>query len=149
MFNSKRFVGVLNLLNKKQIAKQQSWYIATEYNYSNGYFDNPQNFYRFNFFTKYKGKITKNSFLSLSASTLQSKWNASGQIPERAVDEGLIGFYGAIDPTEGGFTTRTNFNSQLLTTLQDGSFLKINSTIQTMLLIYTQTLLFSKRPCKW
>ena len=124
MFNSKRIVGIFNLLNQKQIAKQQSWYVASEYNYSDGYFDNPQNFYRFNFFTKYKGRVSKNSYLQLSASTLQSKWNASGQIPERAVDEGLISFYGAIDPTEGGFTSRSNFNSQLVTTLKDGGLLK-------------------------
>jgi len=62
MFNSARLVGVFNLLNDKQKAKQQSWYVASEYNYSDGYFDNPQHFNRFNFFTKYHGKITNNSF---------------------------------------------------------------------------------------
>ena len=124
MFNSKRFVGIINLLSNKQKSKQQSWYVASEYNYSDGYFDNPQNFYRFNFFTKYKGRISKNSYLQLTASTLQSKWKASGQIPERAVDAGLIGFYGAIDPTEGGFTSRSNLNSQLITTMKDGGLLK-------------------------
>lgn len=124
MFNTKRIVGIFNLLSDKQIAKQQSWYVASEYNYSDGYFDNPQNFNRFNFFTKYKGKISENSFLELSASTLESKWNASGQIPDRAVDSGLIGFYGAIDPSEGGVTSRSNFNSQLLTTLRNGDLFK-------------------------
>jgi len=124
MFNSARVVGVFNLLNEKQKAKQQSWYMATEYNYSDGYFDNPQHFNRFNFFTKYHGKVSKTSFLQLSASTLQSKWNASGQIPERAVEQGLIGFYGALDPTEGGVTSRSNFNAQLLTTLKNHDFIK-------------------------
>ena len=124
MFNSGRIVGVINLLNDKQKAKQQSWYLATEYNYSDGYFDNPQHFNRFNFFTKYHGKVSENSFLQLSASTLYSKWNASGQIPNRAVDQGLIGFYGALDPTEGGVTSRSNFNAQLLTTLKNHDFIK-------------------------
>lgn len=124
MFNSKRFVGVFNLLNEKKKAKQQSWYVASEYNYSDGFFDNPQHFYRFNFFSKYKGRVSNSSYLQLSVSTLQSKWNASGQIPDRAVDEGLISFYGAIDPTEGGFTSRSNVNSQLFTTLKEGSLLK-------------------------
>ena len=124
MFNSARVVGVFNLLNEKQIAKQQSWYVASEYNYSDGYFDNPQHFNRLNFFTKYHGKIAKNSFLQVSGSTLYSKWNASGQIPDRAVQQGLIGFYGALDPTEGGVTARSNFNAQLLTTLENHDFIK-------------------------
>ena len=124
MFNSARIVGVLNLLNEGQKAKQQLWYIATEYNYSDGYFDNPQHFNRFNFFTKYNGKISEHSFLQLSASTLQSKWNASGQIPDRAVAQGIIGFYGALDPTEGGVTSRTNLNAQVVTTLKNGDFIK-------------------------
>lgn len=123
-FNSARIVGVFNLLNKNQKAKQQSWYLASEYNYSDGYFDNPQQFSRFNFFTKYHGKISENSFLQITASTLQSKWNASGQIPERAVAQGLISFYGALDPTEGGTTSRSNFNVQLLTTFKNHDFIK-------------------------
>ncbi len=82
------------------------------------------NAYTYNFFTKYNGKISKNSTVQLSAATLQSKWNASGQIPDRAVDQGLIGFYGALDPTEGGTTTRTNVNSQLFTTLKNNDLIK-------------------------
>jgi outer membrane receptor for Fe3+-dicitrate len=124
MFNSARIVGVFNLLNEKQKAKQQSWYASSEYNYSDGYFDNPQHFNRFNFYTKYYGKVSEKSFLQLSASTLYSKWDASGQIPDRAVAEGLIGFYGSLDPTEGGVTARSNFNAQLLTTLENHDFIK-------------------------
>ena len=124
MYNTARVVGVFNLLNDTQKAKQQSWYMATEYHYSDGYFDHPQHFNRFNFFTKYHGKVSESSFLQLSASTLYSKWNASGQIPERAVAEGLIGFYGALDPTEGGVTARSNVNAQLLTTLKNHDFIK-------------------------
>ena len=48
------------------------------------------------------------SKLSLQASYFQSKWDASGQIPQRAVDAGLISRFGAIDDTEGGTTSRTN-----------------------------------------
>jgi len=51
------------------------------------------------------GKIDK---LSLMASHFTSRWDASGQIPQRAVDAGLISRFGAIDDTEGGQTSRTN-----------------------------------------
>jgi hypothetical protein len=124
MFDTYRAVGLFNLLDTTKRNQQQSWYIGSEYAYSNGYFDHPQNFNRFNLFTKYNGKLNNNNYLSFSASTFNSKWNASGQIPDRAVAEGLIGFYGAIDSTEGGETARTNANLQLLTYLKNGGYVK-------------------------
>ncbi|HEV8081867.1 MAG TPA: TonB-dependent receptor plug domain-containing protein, partial [Chitinophagaceae bacterium] len=115
MFNIFRGLGMFNLLSEKAKEKQQSWYVASEYRYSDAYFDNPQHFKRFNLFTKYNGRLSEHNFLTLSATTFWSKWDASGQIPDRAVDQGLIGFYGALDPFEGGLTYRTNVNAQLVT----------------------------------
>ena len=123
-FNTFRVLGMFNLLSAKAKQRQQSWYVATEYRYSDAYFDNPQHFNRFNLFTKYNGKVSPHSFLSASVTAFWSKWNASGQIPDRAVKSGLIGFYGAIDPNEGGITYRTNVNAQLLTSLNNGDLIK-------------------------
>ncbi|MEO5944130.1 MAG: TonB-dependent receptor [Ferruginibacter sp.] len=123
-FKTFRALGMFNLLSAKAKEKQQSWYVASEYRYSDAYFDNPQHFKRFNLFTKYKGRISKKSFLTLSATTFWSKWDASGQIPDRAVKSGQIGFYGAIDPLEGGITYRTNGNAQVLTSFSNGDILK-------------------------
>ncbi|RKR84137.1 outer membrane receptor protein involved in Fe transport [Mucilaginibacter gracilis] len=123
-FNTYRLMGMVNLLGEKAKANNQSWYAATEYRYSDSYFDNPQHFKRFNFFTKYHGKLNNNNWLTLSTSTLYSTWKASGQIPESAVNDGTVGFYGAIDPNEGGITSRTNFNAQLLTTLPNHDIIK-------------------------
>lgn len=124
LFNTVRTVGMFNLLNADARAKGQSAYIASEYMYTNGYFDNPQNFNRFNLFGKYYGALNKHNTLSFSASTFGSKWNASGQIPNRAVESGLIGFYGALDPNEGGKTSRSNVNALLTSTLNNGSYFK-------------------------
>ena len=124
MFDTYRALVMLNLLNDKAKAKEQSWYVASEYRYSNAYFDNPQHFKRFNLFTKYNGKISQHSYLTASATTFWSKWDASGQIPDRAVNKGLIGFYGAIDPFEGGVTYRTNGNVLLTTSLNNGGVIK-------------------------
>src|SRR4029079_4957541 len=124
MFNTYRLMGMFNLLNEDARKKQQSWYAASEYRYTDSYFDCPQHFKRFNFFTKYNGRISKKSYLSLSASYLYSKWNASGQIPDRAVDKGVIGFYGSLDPNEGGVTSRSNFNARLITSLSNGDYFK-------------------------
>jgi len=124
MFNTFRTVGLFNLLNEKAKAKNQSAYIASEYMYTKGYFEHPQNFHRVNVFGKYFGALNGNNNLSVSSSVFSSKWNASGQIPERAVEQNLIGLYGALDPNEGGVTSRNNLNALLTTTLQNGSYFK-------------------------
>lgn len=124
MFDTYRGMGMFNLLGKKASQQQRSLYVASEFAYSNGFFDAPQHFNRFNFFSKYNGKINNSTYLIMTASGFSSKWNASGQIPDRAVESGQIGFYGAIDDTEGGRTSRTNINAQLITTLRNGSLLK-------------------------
>jgi len=123
-FNTFRAMAMVNLLNDKAKANGQSWYAASEFRYSDSYFDNPQHFKRFNFFTKYKDKLSEHNTLTLSASTLYSTWFASGQIPDQAIDQGKVGFYGALDPREGGVTSRTNVNAQLLTTLPDNAIIK-------------------------
>jgi len=124
MFNTWRGLGMFNLLGEKARLRQQTWYVASEYRYSDGYFDHPQHFNRLNLFTKYNGSLSKHNFLTVSAAAFRSSWDASGQIPDRAVDLGLIGFYGALDPNEGGITWRTNINARLLTTLANGDVIK-------------------------
>ncbi|MDQ3844041.1 MAG: TonB-dependent receptor, partial [Bacteroidota bacterium] len=88
------------------------------------YFDHPQNFKRYNIFGKYNGRLNENNHLNFSLSTFSSDWNASGQIPDRAVASKLIGFFGAIDPDEGGRTARTNMNAQLTSFLPNGDAIK-------------------------
>lgn len=123
-FNTYRALAMFNLLGEKAKAKGQYWYAASEYRYSDSYFDNPQHFKRFNFFSKYYGKLNEKNRLTISASTLYSKWDASGQIPESAVDAGVVSYYGALDPNEGGVTSRTNVNAQLVTTLDNHDLIK-------------------------
>jgi hypothetical protein len=88
--------------------KNSNAYVAASLNSFNGPFDSPQNFNRFNMMAKYNLKLPDNQKLQLTASHFQSKWDASGQIPQRAIDDGSIGRFGAIDDTEGGNTSRTN-----------------------------------------
>ena len=103
-FNSNRLIGLLKFTDNEG----SSSYAAMEYLSGDGPFDSPQNLNRLNLFGKYSSSITQTDRIGLTLSHFWSKWDASGQIPQRAVDRGLIGRFGAIDDTEGGFTSRTN-----------------------------------------
>ncbi|MDE3253404.1 MAG: TonB-dependent receptor [Bacteroidota bacterium] len=107
-FHTFRFLTLLDLL-KKQKDKENA-YIAAEYNGTNGPTLFPQHFSRYNLFGKYNRSFSENTRLSASISGFSSTWDASGQIPERAVNEGLIDRFGSIDPSEGGHTERYNAN---------------------------------------
>ncbi|MFV8336664.1 TonB-dependent receptor [Flavobacterium sp. RSP29] len=123
-FNTMRTVGLFNLLGNQ---KTQSAYIATEYILTDGPFDSPQNFNRINLMGKYSAILNDNSKFSISASRFSSKWDASGQIPQRLIDNGTISRFGAVDDTEGGKTSRTNFNASLSKPIDENTFLKANA----------------------
>ncbi|MFV8442330.1 TonB-dependent receptor [Flavobacterium sp. LB2P44] len=123
-FNMMRTVGLFNLLGNQ---KTQSAYISTEYILTDGPFDSPQNFNRINLLGKYSAILNDNSKFSISASRFSSKWDASGQIPQRLIDNGTISRFGAVDDTEGGNTSRTNFNASLSKPIDENTFLKANA----------------------
>ncbi len=107
-FNTQRASGQFKIINKQTEKSRQQFYIASEYSVTDGYFDSPQDFHRFNLMGKYSAWFGNQSQLTILASTFDSKWNASGQVPDRAVKAGIIGRFGAIDDKEGGNTSRTN-----------------------------------------
>lgn len=86
----------------------QNGYVAMQYHHSDGPFKSPEKFERMNVFGKYFFQLTPNSRLSLSAGGFATTWNASGQIPDRAVKQGIIDRFGGIDNLEGGTTNRKN-----------------------------------------
>ncbi len=126
MFDSYRTLGLFNVLDQKHLfsKEKENAYVAGEYVFTNSYFDLKQRFGRMNLFGKYSGMLNKNNLLAFSASTFSANWNASGQIPERAVEEGIVDRFGSIDPSEGGQTNRTNVNAVLTTTTTDNSIFK-------------------------
>src|SRR5713101_2108811 len=81
-------------------------YLALAGHYTNGPFDNPQHYRRYNLFGKWTAPVGSSAEFVATGSGYDAHWNASGQIPERAVAEGLISRFGSIDPSEGGNTHR-------------------------------------------
>ena len=120
-FNTMRTVGIFNLLENK---KNHSAYLATEYILTDGPFEAPQNFKRINLFGKYTSILSNNSKLSLIASRFTSKWDASGQIPQRLIDRSLLSRFGAVDATEGGQTARTNVIVSFSKSINENTSLK-------------------------
>ncbi len=119
-YQSARLVAMVDLLSHKQKEKGQSAYIAAEGLYTNGPFDYPQHFTRFNIFGKFNTLIGNNSKLTATLSTFGSAWRASGEISDRAISEGYIhDRFGVIDSSQGGHTTRTTVNLRLTTALKN------------------------------
>ena len=119
-FNTRRAVAMLEMLD----SENHNFYTAMEYLGSDGPFESSQFFKRLNVMGKYTGRLTNEGRLSLSVSHFSSDWDASGQIPQRAVDQGFITRFGAIDDTEGGTTSRTNAVLQFDKAIADRTWLK-------------------------
>ena len=103
-FDTQRILGLFNLAHSSETQS----YIAAEYLRSDGPFESPQNFDRFNFFGSYQTDLSNTDELDINVSYFASEWDASGQVPQRAIDSGQITRFGAIDDTEGGNTSRAN-----------------------------------------
>lgn len=120
IFNTGRIVGAFNVLNTKAKDKGQSLYISGEAVYTDGgpFTQVPEHFKRYNLFGKFITPLGNKNTLTVEASTLWSKWLSSGEIPERAVEEGYVdGRWGAFDTHQAGYTTRTTAIIKLKTNL--------------------------------
>jgi hypothetical protein len=59
---------------------------------------------------------------SVTAMAYSSKWDSTDQVPLRAITSGQIGLYGALDPTDGGDTTRFSLSGRVAQTDDAGSW---------------------------
>ncbi len=118
-YNTFRALAMVDLLKKNK--DRQSAYIAGDAYYTNGATINVQKFNRFNIFGKYNLAITPYTQLTTILSGFKSKWDASGQVPQRAVNDGTIDRFGSIDPSEGGNTERCNASVIIAHSFSNGS----------------------------
>ena len=121
-FETRRLLGMFSLAD----SDRNTAYFATEYQQSNGPFESPQNFSRFNVMGKNSISLSNGDHVGITASYFTSTWDASGQIPQRAVQDGTISRFGAIDDTEGGQTSRGNLLLEYRKNTGQRSFIKNN-----------------------
>ena len=125
-YDTYRGLVMLDLLGDHHLLskKPESAYVASEYFYSASPFVSNQRFKRFNGLGKYTGQLTDKTALTLFGSYFTSNWNASGEIPSRAVADGTITRFGSIDDSEGGRTNRANAYAVLTTALPHDAVLR-------------------------
>jgi len=75
-----------------------------------GPWDVPENYRKFNGVLRYSQGGETNR-LTLTGMFYRGEWDATDQVPQRAIDSGLIGRYGTLDPSSGGKTHRYSLSA--------------------------------------
>lgn len=78
---------------------------AGETVHNGGPWDVSNEYLKFNGVLKYSEEYGNHGW-SITGMAMGSDWNSTDQIPQRAVDQGLISRWGNIDPTDGGRSDR-------------------------------------------
>ena len=94
--------------------------VAGEAGTYNGPWDNPDKVRKLNSVVRYTQGTPDNGF-SLTGMAYSNSWNSTDQIPLRAISQGLIGLYGALDPTDGGRSNRFSISGQFRKTEAEGT----------------------------
>jgi hypothetical protein len=72
---------------------------------NNGPWTHPDDYHKFNGLARFTSGNDSEAY-SITAAAYDGRWNATDQVPERAIAEGLISRFGAIDPSDGGDSHR-------------------------------------------
>jgi hypothetical protein len=83
---------------------------AGEIQYDDGPWREPQNFLKGNLVLRYSEGSDAEGW-NLTAMGYKAQWNSTDQIPERAVDEGLISRFGTLDDSDGGDSQRFSLSA--------------------------------------
>lgn len=85
---------------------------AVELMHNDGPFVHPDDYRKYNGVLRYTAGDAVNGF-NVSAMGYTAKWNSTDQIPQRAIDTGLISSrFDAVDPTDGGNSHRYSLSGE-------------------------------------
>jgi outer membrane receptor protein involved in Fe transport len=79
--------------------------------HNNGPWDNPEGFNKFSTVLRLS-QGTPVEGMSFACMAYKAHWNSTDQIPQRAVDQGLLSRFGTVDPSDGGNTSRYSVSFQ-------------------------------------
>ncbi len=90
---------------------QDTFTVAAEHLRHNGPWDNPEGYEKMNAFLRWRRGDAEQGW-SLTGMGHHGDWNSTDQVPQRALDAGLIGRYGALDPSDGGNSQRYSLQAE-------------------------------------
>jgi hypothetical protein len=94
---------------------------ALELQHYDGPWDSPDDQRKVNAVLRYSNGDERDG-MSLTGMFYHGLWNATTDQPERAVEEGLIGRYGTLDPSDGGKAQRGSLSAQYHASSGAGQF---------------------------
>jgi hypothetical protein len=80
--------------------------VALEYSHYDGPWELPENSNRYNALVRYHASTGRDEYSVTANLYFAPLWHSTDQVPQRAVDEGVVGRFGAMDPSDGGRTGR-------------------------------------------
>ncbi len=85
---------------------------AGEFNFYDGVWQQPEDSKKFNGMLRYT--IDQGTWgMSVNAKGYTNSWTATNQIPQNLIDNGTLGLYGTMDPSDGGKTNRYSVSTNL------------------------------------
>ncbi|HZQ71550.1 MAG TPA: TonB-dependent receptor [Burkholderiales bacterium] len=93
---------------------------ALELNHENGPWQTPEQLRKLNAVLRYAHGDDENG-LSVTGMAYANRWNATDQVPLRAVQSGQLDRFGAVDPSDGGRSSRYSLSAQWARSTQAGS----------------------------
>lgn len=118
---------------------------ALELFQNDGPFTNPDDYRKQNGVLRYSEGTEGNGF-DVTAMAYRGKWNATDQIPKRAIDSGLIGRFDAIDTTDGGDAHRYSLSGGWKQTSSTGATQANAYVIHNKLDLYSNFTYFDANP---
>jgi hypothetical protein len=118
---------------------------AVEANTYNGPWDVPDNVRKLNGVLRYSQGTATDGF-TLSGMAYSNGWNSTDQVAQRAIDQGVIGRLGSLDPTDGGTSSRFSLSGNWAQSSEYGQS-KINAyVIRSSLNLYNNFTYFLEDP---
>ena len=93
---------------------------ALEAQHNDGPFTQPDRYHKLNGVLRYSEGYANNGY-NVTAMAYDASWNATDQIPLRAVQDGTLGRFDAIDPSDGGKAQRYSLSGAWRQTTDDVS----------------------------
>ncbi|MFG3596824.1 TonB-dependent receptor [Bradyrhizobium sp. RDI18] len=112
---------------------------------NDGPWDVPDNVRKLNGVLRYSQGTATDGF-TLSAMAYSNGWNSTDQVAQRAIDQGVIGRFGTLDPTDGGVSSRFSLSSEWAQSSEYGQS-KVNAyVINSSLRLYNNFTYFLDDP---